>query len=102
MILIIVSVYSFLGNTSLVGPSVYITMYSKEFGISPAVASGLVSYPNLAFGFSTSFCHMLLQYLRLTGYRFPCLSTSISENRATSCDVIFYGNGMFSFIQHEA
>ncbi|KAJ9392111.1 hypothetical protein DTO063F5_870 [Paecilomyces variotii] len=53
MILIIVSVYSFLGNTSLVGPSVYITMYSEEFGISPAVASGLVSYPNLAFGFSS-------------------------------------------------
>ncbi|KAJ0426291.1 major facilitator superfamily domain-containing protein [Aspergillus carlsbadensis] len=50
-ILIIVSVYSFLGNCALVGPSVYISIYSEEFGISPADASGLISYPNLAFGF---------------------------------------------------
>lgn len=55
MILIIVSIYSFLGNSSLVGPSVYLTIYSEEFGISTGVASGLVSYPNLAFGFSTSY-----------------------------------------------
>lgn len=47
----IVSFYSFLGNAALLGPSVYITIYSEEFGISPSTASGLVSYPNLAFGF---------------------------------------------------
>ncbi|KAL4936934.1 hypothetical protein BDV06DRAFT_232928 [Aspergillus oleicola] len=52
-ILIIVSIYSFLGNCSLVGPSVYIDIYSEEFGISHADASGLVSYPNLAFGFGS-------------------------------------------------
>ncbi|KAL4796894.1 major facilitator superfamily domain-containing protein [Aspergillus venezuelensis] len=52
-ILIIVSVYSFLGNCSLVGPSVYIDIYSEEFGISHADASGLISYPNLAFGFGS-------------------------------------------------
>ncbi|KAL1981749.1 hypothetical protein VTN96DRAFT_2176 [Rasamsonia emersonii] len=52
-ILVIVSFYSFLGNASLLGPSVYITIYSEEFGISPSTASGLVSYPNLAFGFGS-------------------------------------------------
>ncbi|KAL1968196.1 hypothetical protein VTN77DRAFT_2031 [Rasamsonia byssochlamydoides] len=52
-ILVIVSFYSFLGNAVLVGPSVYITIYSEEFGISPATASGLISYPNLAFGFGS-------------------------------------------------
>jgi hypothetical protein len=51
MILVIVAIYSFLGNSSLTGPSVYIGLYSKEFGISEAEASGLISYPNLAFGF---------------------------------------------------
>ncbi|KAL2014373.1 hypothetical protein VTN00DRAFT_1898 [Thermoascus crustaceus] len=55
MILIIVSVYSFLGNSSLLGPSVYIAIYSEEFGISHATASGLISYPNLAYGFGSLF-----------------------------------------------
>ena len=54
MILIIVSLYSFLGNSALVGPSVYLEIYSKEFGISVTEASGLVSYPNLVFGFGMS------------------------------------------------
>ena len=54
MILIVVSVYSFLGNCALVGPSVYIVIYSESFGVSPAVASGLISYPNLCFGFGTN------------------------------------------------
>ncbi|OQD77089.1 hypothetical protein PENDEC_c003G04315 [Penicillium decumbens] len=52
-ILLIVAFYSFLGNSSLTGPSVYIGLYSKEFEISPAEASGLISYPNLAFGFGS-------------------------------------------------
>ncbi|KAL4980640.1 major facilitator superfamily domain-containing protein [Aspergillus desertorum] len=52
-ILVIVFIYSFLGNCSLVGPSVYIEIYSEEFGISHADASGLFSYPNLAFGFGS-------------------------------------------------
>lgn len=51
MILIVVSAYSFLGNAAIVGPSVYITIWAKEFGISPTKASGLISYSNLAFGF---------------------------------------------------
>ena len=51
MILIICSLYSFLGNAALLGPSVYIGIYAEEFKIAPGIASNLVSYPNLAFGF---------------------------------------------------
>lgn len=43
-----------MGNSALTGPSVYITIYSEEFGISSAEASGLISYANLAFGFGMS------------------------------------------------
>jgi hypothetical protein len=53
MILIIVSLYSFLGNSALVGPSVYLEIYAEEFGITVTEASGLVSYPNLVFGFGS-------------------------------------------------
>ncbi|EEA18973.1 hypothetical protein TMatcc_010485 [Talaromyces marneffei ATCC 18224] len=52
-ILIICAIYSFLGNSALTGPAVYIPIYAAEFGISPTKASGLVSYPNLAFGFGS-------------------------------------------------
>ncbi|QKX62941.1 uncharacterized protein TRUGW13939_10109 [Talaromyces rugulosus] len=54
-ILVICSIYSFLGNGSLTGPSVYISIYAEEFGISSTTASGLISYPNLAFGFGSLF-----------------------------------------------
>lgn len=54
MILIIVSLYSFLGNSALIGPSVYLEIYAEEFGISVTEASGLVSYPNLVYGFGMS------------------------------------------------
>jgi hypothetical protein len=53
MILIICASYSFLGNSSLLGPSVYIGIYAESFGISASTASGLISYPNLAYGFGT-------------------------------------------------
>ncbi|KAF2151915.1 serine/threonine kinase 16 [Myriangium duriaei CBS 260.36] len=52
-ILIICSLYSFLGNAALLGPAVYISLFSEEFKISPTVASNLVSYPNLAYGFGS-------------------------------------------------
>lgn len=52
-ILAICAVYSFLGNSALLGPSVYIGIYSKEFGIDPNTAAGLINYPNLAFGFGS-------------------------------------------------
>lgn len=49
-ILIICSLYSFLGNSALLGPSVYISVWTTDFNITPSKASGLVSYPNLTFG----------------------------------------------------
>lgn len=53
MILFICCAYSFLGNAFLVGPAPYITLYSELFDVSPAQASELISYPNLAFGFGS-------------------------------------------------
>lgn len=51
MILVVCALYSFLGNSALLGPSVYIAIYAEEFNISANTASGLISYANLAFGF---------------------------------------------------
>jgi MFS family permease len=51
LILVVCSLYSFLSNSALLGPSVYIGIYAEEFHITPNVASNLVSYANLAFGF---------------------------------------------------
>jgi len=53
MILVVVSLYSFLSNSSLLGPSVYIEIWSKEFGITPTTASGFISYPNIVYGLGT-------------------------------------------------
>lgn len=53
MILIICSLYSFFGNSSLLGPSVYIAIFAEEFGISFTTASGLISYPNIMYGVGT-------------------------------------------------
>ncbi|KAL5337362.1 major facilitator superfamily domain-containing protein [Aspergillus crustosus] len=87
-ILAIVSIYSFLGNCALVGPSVYIDIYSQEFGISQADASGLISYPNLAFGFGSLI--LVPMYLKF-GRRFVTLFSMatfvaglIGASRATS------------------
>lgn len=54
-ILAICAVYSFLGNSALLGPSVYISIYAEEFNVSPTLASHLISYANLAFGFGSLF-----------------------------------------------
>lgn len=51
MILIICALYSFLGNSATLGPSVYLEIYAEQFDISVTKASGLVSYCNLAYGF---------------------------------------------------
>ncbi|KAK5651848.1 hypothetical protein OQA88_11617 [Cercophora sp. LCS_1] len=53
LILVVCSLYSFLSNSSLLGPSVYIGIYAEEFGITPTTASNLISYANLAFGFGS-------------------------------------------------
>ncbi|KAI9663198.1 MAG: hypothetical protein M1821_008246 [Bathelium mastoideum] len=55
MILIICSFYSFLSNSALLGPSVYIAIFAEEFKITAETASGLISYPNLAYGFGSLF-----------------------------------------------
>ncbi|KAK3321726.1 major facilitator superfamily domain-containing protein [Apodospora peruviana] len=47
------SLFSFLGNSALIGPSTYIGLWSAEFGVDPNTAAGLVNYPNLAFGFGS-------------------------------------------------
>ncbi|KAI2611892.1 MFS general substrate transporter [Hypoxylon sp. NC1633] len=54
-ILVIICAYSFLGNAALLGPGPYLTLWSELFNISPADASTLISYPNLAYGFSSIF-----------------------------------------------
>ncbi|KAK4244436.1 major facilitator superfamily domain-containing protein [Corynascus novoguineensis] len=53
LILLVCSVYSFLSNSALLGPAVYIGIYAEEFGVSPNTASNLISYANLAFGFGS-------------------------------------------------
>ncbi|OTA98950.1 hypothetical protein M426DRAFT_27975 [Hypoxylon sp. CI-4A] len=52
-ILVIICIYSFLGNAALLGPGPYLTLWSEQFGVSPGDASTLISYPNLAYGFSS-------------------------------------------------
>lgn len=53
MVLVVVSLYSFLGNTALLGIGVYIPIFSVEFGVTPNKAAGLINYANLAFGFGS-------------------------------------------------
>ena len=47
------AVYSLLGNAANTGPSPYIGLFIEEFYVGPTQASGLISYPNLAYGFGT-------------------------------------------------
>ena len=53
MILVICSLYSFLSNTALLGPAVYITIWSADLQVSPVKASQLISYPTLVYGIGT-------------------------------------------------
>ncbi|KAI1804822.1 MFS general substrate transporter [Daldinia bambusicola] len=53
MILVVICAYSFLGNSALLGPGPYLALWSELFDITPAEASTLISYPNLAYGFSS-------------------------------------------------
>jgi hypothetical protein len=68
-ILVICSLYSFLGNSALVGPAVYLEIYAEEFGITVTEASGLVSYPNLVYGFGkrNSVEHLIMNTNTWTG-----------------------------------
>ncbi|KUJ09440.1 MFS general substrate transporter [Mollisia scopiformis] len=88
MILVICSLYSFLGNSALLGPAVYIEIWAEEFKVTPGVSSGLISYANLAFGFGS----LLLVPLYLKIGRRPVMLLSmlcflaglIGASRATS------------------
>ncbi|CAK7209739.1 hypothetical protein SBRCBS47491_000543 [Sporothrix bragantina] len=53
MILVVCALYSFLSNSALLGPSVYIGIFAEEFGIEANQAANLISYANLAFGFGS-------------------------------------------------
>ncbi|KAI1099480.1 putative MFS transporter [Jackrogersella minutella] len=86
MILIICSFYSFLANSSLIGPSPYIDLWAEEFGISSTKASELVSYPNLAFGFgSLLFVPMYLKYGRRPVMLFSLLTFAAGLIGASRC-----------------
>ncbi|KAI8624947.1 putative MFS transporter [Xylariaceae sp. FL1651] len=53
IILVIICLYSFLGNSALLGVGPYITLWSETFRVSQADASTLISYPNLAYGLTS-------------------------------------------------
>lgn len=53
MILLCCCLFSFLGCSTLIGPSTYIGLWSVEFAVDPNTAAGLINYPNLAFGFGS-------------------------------------------------
>ena len=40
-------------SSTLEEPSVYIGIFSEQFGVDPNTAAGLINYPNLAFGFGS-------------------------------------------------
>lgn len=85
-ILIICSLYSFLGNSALLGPSVYIGLFAEDFGISPTVASGLISYPNIVYGCGTlitipmylKFGRRPTMLITLTAYVLGLIGASVS------------------------
>jgi len=52
-ILLSCALFSFLGNSALIGPSTYIALYADEFKVDFNTAAGLINYPNLAFGFGS-------------------------------------------------
>ncbi|KKY30508.1 putative serine threonine kinase 16 [Diaporthe ampelina] len=101
LILIACALYSFLGNTALLGPSVYIGIFSQEFGISPNTASGLISYANLVFGFGSL---LLVPMYRKFGRR-PVMLFSllcycaglIGASQATSYDGLMAARIIHSF-----
>jgi hypothetical protein len=99
MILIIVSLYSFLGNSALLGPSVYIGIYSKEFSVNPSTASGLISYPNLAFGFGKSPSPLLRGFFKIAhSYRITVACSFIPKNRQTACNAVFISLCEYDFM----
>ncbi|KAI8944125.1 putative MFS transporter [Xylaria longipes] len=99
MILVIICLYSFLGNSALLGVGPYITLWSEVFGVSQAEASTLISYPNLAYGL-TSWLLVPL-YLRfgrrpvMLGSMLAFIAGLAASSRATS-----FGSLMAARIVH--
>lgn len=85
MILFVCALYSFLGNSALLGPAVYIGIFVQSFGIDPNTAAGLINYPNLAFGFGSL---ILVPTYHKLGRR-PVMLLSL----------IFYMGGLFAASQ---
>ena len=74
MILFCCCAFSFLGCSALLGPSVYIGVWSAEFGVDPNTAAGLVNYPNLVYGFGNM---ILIPLYRKIGRR-PVMLLSVT------------------------
>ncbi|KAI1748678.1 putative MFS transporter [Xylaria castorea] len=88
IILVIVCVYSFLGNSALLGVGPYITLWSEVFGVSQAEASTLISYPNLAYGLTSwLLVPLYLRYGRrpvMLGSMLAFIAGLAASSRATS------------------
>ncbi|SCO86498.1 uncharacterized protein FRV6_10625 [Fusarium oxysporum] len=65
-LLLLVSVYSFLANGSLFGPTVYVNYLADKFHKTPNQTSQLTTYPNLLFGFGSALSN---SYDTLLGFR---------------------------------
>ncbi|KAK4223476.1 major facilitator superfamily domain-containing protein [Podospora fimiseda] len=53
MIMGITCAFSFLGISALLGPSVYISLWSTQFDIDHNTSAGLVNFPHIMFGFGS-------------------------------------------------
>ncbi|KAH8898833.1 putative MFS transporter [Thozetella sp. PMI_491] len=101
MILVICSVYSFLGNSALVGPSPYLGIWAAEFQVEPTDSSNLISYPNLAFGFSSLIWVPL--YLKIgrrpvmLGTMLAFIAGLIGTTQATTFGGLMAARTVFSF-----
>lgn len=90
MILIICCTYSFLGNAFLTGVSPYITLWSETFDVTATQASGLISYPNLGYGFGS----LILIPLYLKFGRRPVMLGSMLLVGHSSLDALLLAIGM--------
>jgi len=88
MILVIICLYSLLGNTALTGVSPYIVLWAGIFGISPTEASNLITYPNLAYGFGRLPCTPRHKFRAANGSTIRLLDpdSSLSQIRQATSD----------------
>lgn len=99
MILVICSLYSFLANAAIIGPSPFINLWAAEFDVEPAVASELISYPNLVFGLgSIILVPMYLKFGRRPVMLFSLLTFAAGLIGASQCTT--YGGLMAARVIH--